>query len=91
MVGIEEGTEENCKQAKMQACPEAGWKAKIWLTGTYKLRQAVRKRGRQEKICLRGRHYARLSGKEAGRKKFGLEAGITAGCQAKRQASKNLV
>jgi hypothetical protein len=36
-------------------------------------------------------HYGRLPGKEAGSKEFGLEAGITAGCQAKRQATKNLV
>ena len=54
-------------------------------------RQAVRQRGRQQRIWFRGRHYGRLSGKEAGSKEFGLEAGITAGCQAKRQITKNLV
>ena len=35
--------------------------------------------------------YGRLSGKEAGSKEFGLEAGNTPGCQAKRQAAKNLL
>jgi hypothetical protein len=58
---------------------------RVWLTGTGTLRQAVRQRGRQQRIWFRGRQYARLSGKEAGSKEFGLEAGITAGCQAKRQ------
>jgi len=33
-------------------------------------------------------HYGRLPGKEAGSKEFGLEAGNTPGCQAKRQAAK---
>jgi hypothetical protein len=64
---------------------------RVWLTGTCTLRQAARQRGRQQRIWFRGRHYGRLSGKEADNKEFGLEPDITAGCQAKRQATKNLV
>jgi hypothetical protein len=49
------------------------------------LRVKLKVNDQQERIWFRGRHYDRLSGKEAGSTEFGLEPGNTAGCQAKRQ------